>query len=531
MYLAEAYRMYRLAVHLVEKEGFEVLHLHQLSSEGYEVSQFHQRTGEIWLERSGKRTSTVIRFAHRGFDWKNQLKQAVEHVFQQAGAMRRKFEKRQVELHNVYVAEYAPVDEWEELKGPLKLKQHPQLQMNVYYISAEEKMEETSRLFSAVDASLPKNPVDTPVSEEEMEEDVRKYRIYLADSLAKRQEAAEQLFTFGKPFFTYILLAVNLLVFFLLERNGSSTSVEDLIDFGAKYNPAIIADGEWWRIITSMFLHIGFLHLFMNMLAVYYIGSLVERIFGSFRFIVIYFLAGIGGGLASFAFSANVSAGASGALFGLFGALLFFGLLHKRIFFQTMGMNVLVLIGINIVFGFSIQQIDNAAHLGGLFAGFIAAGVCNMPKRRKLGKQLIAAIVYAASLYGLVHYGIEQNRSSQSYHLILIEEHLQQEDYQQVVESANVGLDLEGDMDAALLFQRSYAYIEMGETELALEDLERSIEAENTLPEAYYNLALLYYGDGRISEAEHMIETAYRLRPEDSSFRELYEEITGDAPD
>lgn len=483
MYLAEAYRMYWLAVHLVKREGFEVLHLHQRSSEGFESDQFHQRTGEIWLERSGKKTSTVIRFAHRGFDWKNQLKQDMEHVFQQAGAMRRKFEKRQVELHNVYVAEHAPVDEWEELKNPLPPQQN--IQINLYYISAEEAMEETNRLFSAVDASLPSNPEETSASEAEMKEDVRKYRIYLADSLAKRQEAAERLFTFGRPFFTYILLAVNLLVFFLLERNGSSTSVENLIDFGAKYNPAIIADSEWWRIITSMFLHIGFLHLFMNMLAVYYIGSLVERIYGSFRFIVIYFLAGIGGGLASFAFSANVSAGASGALFGLFGALLFFGLLHKRVFFQTMGTNVLVLVGINIVFGFSVQQIDNAAHLGGLFAGFIAAGMCHMPKQRNLGKQLIAAIVYAASLYGLVHYGIEQNRSSQSYHLILIEEHLQQEDYPQVVESAGQGLELKGDMDAVLLFQRSYAYIEMGEAELAIEDLERSIEAENTLPEAY----------------------------------------------
>src|SRR5699024_11672752 len=86
------------------------------------------------------------------------------------------------------------------------------------------------------------------------------------------------------------------------------TSTETLIKFGTKYNPAIIENGEWWRIVTSMFLHIGIFHILMNMLAVYYLGSVVERIYGAFRFLIIYFLAGIGGGLASFAFTTNVSA-------------------------------------------------------------------------------------------------------------------------------------------------------------------------------------------------------------------------------
>src|SRR5690625_7002938 len=115
-----------------------------------------------------------------------------------------------------------------------------------------------------------------------------------------------------------------------------------------------------------MFLHIGLLHLIMNMIAVFYLGTLVERIYGSFRFFIIYMLAGIGGGVASFAFSMNVSAGASGALFGLFGALLFFGLIYKRLFFQTFGMNLLFLIGFNIVFGFTFSSIYNVLIICGL---------------------------------------------------------------------------------------------------------------------------------------------------------------------
>lgn len=91
---------------------------------------------------------------------------------------------------------------------------------------------------------------------------------------------------------TYILLAVNILLFMFVESQGSTTSVSTLIEFGAKYNPAIM-EGEWWRIGSSMFLHIGLLHLLMNMLALYYIGIAVERIYGTWRFSVIYLLAGI----------------------------------------------------------------------------------------------------------------------------------------------------------------------------------------------------------------------------------------------
>src|SRR5699024_1398762 len=125
-----------------------------------------------------------------------------------------------------------------------------------------------------------------------------------------------------------------------------------------------VIDNEWWRILTSMFLHIGWAHIAMNMIALYFLGSIVERIYGAKRFLAIYFLAGIGGGLASFLFPENISAGASGAIFGLFGALLFFGVIYKKIFFQTMGKGVLLIIGVNIVFGFGVPYIDMAGHIG-----------------------------------------------------------------------------------------------------------------------------------------------------------------------
>src|SRR5699024_2809196 len=230
---------------------------------------------------------------------------------------------------------------------------------------------------------------------------IRYYKHELKRLLHHKRTEIENVFSRGKPIFTYGLLILNMLMFLLLERHGGSMNTETLIDFGAKYNPSII-DGQWWRIFSAMFLHIGFLHLFMNMLALYYLGTAVEKIYGSARFLVIYVLAGIGGGLASFAFTTNISAGASGALFGLFGALLFFGVIYKKLFFQTMGRGLLVIIGINIVLGFSVQQIDMGAHLGGLVTGFVASALVHLPKKKHAGIQLVGFVIYTAIIFGLI---------------------------------------------------------------------------------------------------------------------------------
>nr|WP_256521682.1 rhomboid family intramembrane serine protease [Halobacillus sp. A5] len=193
-----------------------------------------------------------------------------------------------------------------------------------------------------------------------------------------------------------------------MERVGGSTSAATLIEFGAKYNPEILK-GEWWRIITSMFLHIGIVHLLMNMLALFYLGIAVEKIYGSYRFVLIFFLAGIFGGTASFMLNPNIAAGASGAIFGLFGALLYFGLNKKRVFFQTMGYNLLTIIGINLAFGIIVPQIDNGAHVGGLIGGFIASMMTGLPKQIHLKKRRIfAGLLYGTIMFTMISIGISK---------------------------------------------------------------------------------------------------------------------------
>jgi rhomboid protease GluP len=145
-----------------------------------------------------------------------------------------------------------------------------------------------------------------------------------------------------------------------------------LIAFGAKYNPAIL-HGQYWRLLTAVFLHANILHVGLNMLNFLLLGLIVERIFGHLRFIFIYLLTGIISILASFVFAPQeVSVGASGAIFGLVGAYSAFILLHRQAFryqgITALGWLVLV-IGINLGLGFVVPNVDNYAHVGGLLSG------------------------------------------------------------------------------------------------------------------------------------------------------------------
>src|SRR5690625_3872977 len=109
-----------------------------------------------------------------------------------------------------------------------------------------------------------------------------------------------------------------------------------------------------------------------------------------------------------------------------------------------------------------------------------------------------------------------------------IDELIKEEDYDAVVESATKGLEHTDDLEVQLLFQRSYAYIELNKHDLALSDLEKSVQFEDALPEAYYNLSLLYNDGGELEKAEEAIRQAYKLKPEDHAFINLYEQITGE---
>ena len=170
---------------------------------------------------------------------------------------------------------------------------------------------------------------------------------------------------------TSILLVAIAAVFVLETVRGGSTNPQVLLALGADY-PPLVQQGEYWRLVTSLFLHIGVLHLVLNGWALYQIAGLFELLLGSGKLLVVYFVAGIVGSIASNLFTQSLSAGASGAIFGVMGALIAF--LAKRRENLTpqaksLLMQLLLWAGINVFLGFTTPGIDNAAHLGGCAAG------------------------------------------------------------------------------------------------------------------------------------------------------------------
>jgi rhomboid protease GluP len=148
---------------------------------------------------------------------------------------------------------------------------------------------------------------------------------------------------------------------------------DSIVEAGANYGPAVL-HGEWWRLVTSMFLHGNLIHLLVNGWALYQLAGLFEIWLGSARLLGVYFVSGIAGSLASALISGVPSVGASGAIFGLLGALISFLLRrHENLTPQAKSL-LMQLVGwavINVVFGFSVKGIDNAAHLGGAAAGLL----------------------------------------------------------------------------------------------------------------------------------------------------------------
>lgn len=393
MYVSEQFNMYHLAYQLVIQDKFNILYM------DFNVN-------ELWLNKSEQKGSTVIRIIQRGFDWKNHLKMDISSVFQRVEKMKHFLTGKQIRIYNVYITEYSPIDDWEALKKPLQIKEKKDVQMKVFYLSESNFTEEYARLLKQINSTL--DPILELPPELEQNKWIQEYKDRLSKIFTEKREKVKSVIQFGTPRLTYLFILINIFVFMLLELNGGSTNIDTLIQYGAKYNYAIL-EGEWWRIISSMFLHIGIIHLMLNMVALYYLGITVERTFGSIRFFIIYFISGIGGGLASFAFNEHVAAGASGALFGLFGALLFFTIIYKQLFFQTMGKNLILILIINITFGIVVPQIDMGAHIGGLVIGFLTSLALYVPTKRNILLQCLSLFVLIALLLFLIIYGVHTN--------------------------------------------------------------------------------------------------------------------------
>lgn len=191
-----------------------------------------------------------------------------------------------------------------------------------------------------------------------------------------------------KNYITIGIFAANVFVFLVLEIMGDTEDPAFMIGHGAMYPPQIYGRHEFWRFITAAFMHFGFIHLLNNMVVFLCAGPILEEALGHLKYIILYFLAAAGGGVLSFTEMYQsqeyaVSAGASGAVFGVIGGLLWVVLRNRGRYKTLNTRGILFMIALCLYYGISTAGVDNWGHVGGLVMGFAVSTILYRRNKQK----------------------------------------------------------------------------------------------------------------------------------------------------
>ena len=213
-----------------------------------------------------------------------------------------------------------------------------------------------------------------------------------------------------RAFVTPAIIALNILVFLVMVAKGVpfiQPNAREVLAWGANFGPLVDA-GQWWRLFAACFLHFGIVHIGVNMFVLWQVGIFTERLFGNLRFAVLYLIAGVGGNIAGLFFHPfAVGAGASGAIFGVYGALLAFLLVQRGVVPREAASGIaksaLLFVGYNLIAGLARPETDQVAHIGGILSGFLAGCVLARPlaaPRAHLRPALAATVTLAFAALG-----------------------------------------------------------------------------------------------------------------------------------
>ena len=183
-----------------------------------------------------------------------------------------------------------------------------------------------------------------------------------------------------------LIIAVNMLLFLWLSMLGDTRGGAFLLNFGAMY-PEFLQQGEWWRLVTAMFLHFGIEHLLSNMFMLWFVGNMLLKALKPWQYAIVYLISGLGGSLASYemmvlAHDYAISAGASGAIYGIVGALFWVVLRHGGRFETIRTKQMVLAVVCYVSYGFTTEGVDAWAHLGGMVAGFLMTAILYHPKKQ-----------------------------------------------------------------------------------------------------------------------------------------------------
>ncbi|MBM3801212.1 MAG: rhomboid family intramembrane serine protease [Acidimicrobiia bacterium] len=329
---------------------------------------------------------------------------------------------------------------------------------------------------------------------------------------------------------THLIIAINLLLFILLEWNGGSRNPQVLIEFGARFTP-LIRDGQYWRLLTNTFLHAGYLHVLFNMYGLYNLGSVLERLYGPTRFLFLYLCSGIAGSVVSWLATQSLSVGASGAVFGVAGVMVVYGFKHKKTIPHEMassfGKGALPFIALNLYLGFSHPQIDNYAHIGGLLAGMLLSALMNpgddpllpsrSPSRIAVGKNLamqlasIAVLAYGVT-FGARNYWPQRQLHEAEAFFKEGTQRLQEGKFDQAVSALSRAISI-NPRDPRFRLSLGAAYFSLDKPEKAIEEYQQSLREKADAPETYVNLAIAWKRLGKEDKAMDAYNQAIRLKP------------------
>ena len=212
------------------------------------------------------------------------------------------------------------------------------------------------------------------------------------DSNEKKNAKMEKIFSPKTPLVTYILIALCVIMFII---SGGGYDTRKLLIYGAN-SGLLVKAGQYYRLITCMFLHAGIMHIVLNMYSLFIIGPRVEDFFGRWKYILIYLLSGISASLLSVGLNGNViSVGASGAIFGLFGALVYFGYTYRGYIGAMVRSQIVPIVIYNLFMGLIIPGIDMWGHVGGLVGGLMVANMLGTIENKKYNpSNIILCILY-----------------------------------------------------------------------------------------------------------------------------------------
>lgn len=362
-----------------------------------------------------------------------------------------------------------------------------------------------------------------------MENDILDENVDIEDMVLQKQKEYELKYAAKVPVFTYILIAMNIIIWLAMNIYSltSGTNVNQLLlDFGAKENFHILS-GEYWRFITPIFLHANIIHLLLNCYSLYVIGILVEKIFGHTKFLVVYFVAGVLGNIASFMFSMSMGVGASGAIFGLLGALLYFGLQKPVLFKVYFGNNVIFTIVINLGYGFSRSGIDNYAHIGGLIGGFFATGAVCLPDKTKwyLNRVLYILLAVVITVSGLL-YGFNNKHSKIVLKVNKMEQLDKEQKWSEVIKVADEVLTLKPNDNGS----KASVYWSLARAEALTGNYGESVEYAKKLIEldpqdGHSLLGAIYFDMGRYQDSKNELLEAKKLNVVNQNIDQTLSEI------